>query len=523
MTMKEDPGSLLSNTACQETTGKKAWLPVILYILIATTLTGFYSWGATQFTTSIHDEQSYLFQAKTFLLGRVTNPPHPERLFFDQYHIINEGVYASKYFPGYAATLAPFVLLGIPYLNPLFFYALQLFLIFLLGKELFGRKTGWIAMVLASFSPQMLLQSCFLLGHIPCSVFLLLFYYLFIRSEREQPLLNITLAGLSWGMAFLIRPMSAVGFALPVGLYVLYRFFRGRYHDGGKRLVCWLGPFLLTAALYCGYNKAVTGSYTKAPFDHYAEVHAPFHRYGFDTWTRYAAEAEGPRVDRWFNEYYHDHTPLIGIKFMGVRLGILVEYLFGSTALAFIFFALWLIRLRARDPRDWMIFCIFLSLQIIHIPHWYPGILTFGSNYLYEASGLILIALSHALGVTLEQICPARWRSIALAGILALCAIMAAPLLIVSAADMNGVKRLKLFLLHRLGQDGPKPKVVFVRYPPRANVNLQIFVDNPPDLQGSPIFVHDRGSENFKLVPYFPGHSFYIFDFPSNRLRKLRD
>jgi len=502
---------------------KKKWLPVLFYILIATTAVGFYSWNSTLFVPTIHDEQSYLFQAKTFLLGRVVNPPHPERQFFDQYHIINEGVYASKYFPGFAVTLAPFVLLGVPYLNPLFFYALQLLLIFLLGQELFGRKTAWLAMVLVSLSPQIIFQTCFLLGHIPCAVFLLFFYYMFLKSERALGAWRIALGALSWGLAFLIRPITAVGFALSVACYVLYRLFKKEYSDPGKRLLCWLIPLALTTMIYCGYNKAVTGSYLKAPFDYYAQIHAPFHRYGFDTWNKYAAEAKGPRVDKWFNEYYHNHTPLIGLKFMGVRLGVLIEFLFGSTWLAFALFALWLIRLRERDPRDWMIFWIFLSLQVIHIPHWYPGILTFGSNYLYEVTGLILIALSNALLVNLEKIRLVRWQKIILTGIIILCAAMSAALLTELSLYQMGTKRQKLFLLERLTQESSKPKVVFVRYPPEYNINLEVFVDNPPDLKGPLIFAHDRGRENFKLIPYFPGYSFYIFDFPGNALHKLRD
>src|SRR5690606_25994401 len=63
------------------------------------------SWGAGQswkgFPPAYHDEFSYLFQAETYLQGRwwlPSHPRHPE--WFDQMHVLNEGHFASRYFPG---------------------------------------------------------------------------------------------------------------------------------------------------------------------------------------------------------------------------------------------------------------------------------------------------------------------------------------------------------------------------------------------------------------------------------------
>ncbi len=47
-----------------------------------------------------HDEFSYLFQAKTFLSGRWCWPSHEVPELFDQMHVLNNGVFASRYFPG---------------------------------------------------------------------------------------------------------------------------------------------------------------------------------------------------------------------------------------------------------------------------------------------------------------------------------------------------------------------------------------------------------------------------------------
>src|SRR5690242_7287070 len=71
-------------------------------------------WGSLSRTPVIHDESAYLLQAQLFARFRWTGtaPPIPE--FFEQLHILVDGVLASKYPPGNSLVLTLGVLIGLP-------------------------------------------------------------------------------------------------------------------------------------------------------------------------------------------------------------------------------------------------------------------------------------------------------------------------------------------------------------------------------------------------------------------------
>ena len=132
-----------------------------------------------------HDEYSYLFQAQTFEAGQLSFPSHPTAArLFDQMHVLNEGYFASRYFPGTGSWIAPFLMLGNPYVGHWLATVIVCVFVFLIGRELSCNGVGLLAGLLAALSPGLVLFGNTLLAHQPTLVGLGLFLYSFLRMQQ---------------------------------------------------------------------------------------------------------------------------------------------------------------------------------------------------------------------------------------------------------------------------------------------------------------------------------------------------
>ncbi len=120
-----------------------------------------------------------------------------------------------------------------------------IFLIFLLGKEIFNERIGLISAFLLSIFPLDIFYSTRLLPDIPSAFFMALSVLLFLYAERGmRPMLLYSLSGLSIGIAYLMKEVS-----LLLGLfflaYVIYKkTFKLRY------LLMGIGPALAVLLIF---------------------------------------------------------------------------------------------------------------------------------------------------------------------------------------------------------------------------------------------------------------------------------
>ncbi|MBK9087908.1 MAG: glycosyltransferase family 39 protein [Holophagales bacterium] len=177
-------------------------------------------------TPRVGDEVSYALQGRIFSAGRLfLAPPAVAEAFAADNVILTADRWCGKYPPGFPLLLAAGWLLGTPWLvNPLLF-GFAVYGLFRLGSKLYEPGTALLGALLFACLPFAFLQAASFMSHVAsltCAIWCL---SLLADGEAGRSRPRLLAAGLLGGMAFLVRPMSAV-FLLPVpGLLVLWMVY----------------------------------------------------------------------------------------------------------------------------------------------------------------------------------------------------------------------------------------------------------------------------------------------------------
>lgn len=395
------------------------WWPVLAVGLISW---GMSAWVGGMFDSlppAYHDEYSYLFQAKTFLAGRLWFPSPPVPELFDQMHVLNEGRFASRYFPGTGMWLAPFLVIGHPYAGYWLAGAICAGLMFLIGRDLAGNAGGWIAGLVTAMAPGLAIFGNLLLAHHPTLVGLSLFLFAYYRMWRTQSVGWGLVAGCGLTFAMLCRPMTAAGVGFPYGVHFIgWCWWRPwRMKDAGSvgyvpdpltgrqvgRLTLALGgPILLGLVSLFAYDRALTGNGFVTPYQMYTDTYTPRHVYGFNNVKRGAAHV-GPRVIRNYDEWARNLTPGLAAENVWNRLLASWQWTLGIVPLAMVLVAglvLWPIHSTASR----LVLLAIVSLHVVHIPYWFDGIMHW--HYVFESAplwGLWLAVVSVEVGESWRQ------------------------------------------------------------------------------------------------------------------------
>ena len=347
-----------------------------------------------------HDEYSYLFQAQTFVSGEWNNQGHRDaRRLFDQMHVLNDdGVFASRYFPGVGAWMAPFVAWGEPVWGHYLAGVLTAIAVLGIGRELAGNGVGLLAGLMTALAPGMALFSNLLLSHHPTLAGLTMFVYWFLRMQRSGSLACGLLAGMGLSLAMLCRPLTAAAVGLPFGCWLAWWWLRG---DGGLeaggrhiRVIC-VGLPVLAGLLVMGwYNHQLTGDWLRTPYQVYTDQHTPCHVFGFDNVVRGEHWKAGmdPESRQRVLEHYDDWAENLDaelasgnvvsrliesgkwtvglVVLMMTSVVLLVGFLLGSVPLP--------------GTRWWSIVLAIVCVHLAHVPYWYAGIMNW--HYVFETA-----------------------------------------------------------------------------------------------------------------------------------------
>ena len=356
-----------------------------------------------------HDEYSYLFQARTLLMGRFSVPsPSMHAELFDQMHVLNEGRMASRYYPGTGLWLAPWVALGHPYWGQWLASSLASIFVFWTGYELGRLRVAVVSGLACALSPGIALFSNLLLAHQATLVGLSLFLWAFVKWQRTRSPYDAFVAGCGLSFAMICRPATAAGFGLPFGLASLAWLLITSRNDpltSRRRIQTVLAmgiPLIAGWAVMLAYNQDVTGSWSKSHYQLYTDIYTPRHVYGFNNVLR-GEKKVGSKVIDAYDRWAMNLTPELAATNLRDRW--LTSWLWTLDLVPLLLCSVIVLGTLNRLDRRWaLIGLAILSLHAIHVPYWYTGIM--GWHYVFETAPLWCLLLGLTSDLLLRD-----WRA----------------------------------------------------------------------------------------------------------------
>jgi hypothetical protein len=516
-------------------------------------LTGERSEAFADLPPAYHDEYSYQLQARTFLAGRWTwpgAPVHPE--LFHQYHVLNEPVTASRYFPWTGAWIAPFLSIG-PAIHG-HWVAGGIATVFLTLCLLRHLPPGWalVGGCVMAASPGIAVFGNLLLSHHPTLVALAMFLWAIDGYMLSGSRWYAAVAGIGLAAAMLGRPMTAAGFALPFGCWLgwnwLKEIFRNQSPDAlqsastdaagssphvSTAAIALIGvPLLIGMAVLCIQNHEVTGLWFRSPYQLYTDTYTPRHQYGFNNGLKGDLK-NGPQVLQAYDDWAANLTPAKAVDNVRNRALASLQWTLSIVPLAFGLLSSLIAAVGGTARRFiTLLWMSVLSLHAVHIPYWYDGIMHW--HYVFETAPLLIMLATFGWRegcVQLSQLVSRRaakvWMTMLILSGFASAWIDAdwawGPSKVSLAVSEQSWSRVRFAQFRELiGSPGVQHPALILVDETGADPQLSYIV-NPPDLTGdvlvcrlpeTPAVIQDLGNA-------FPRRVMYVFDPQEFTLREL--
>ena len=360
-------------------------LAAVLYVAVA--------WLVFSGRPLLIDEIIQVVQARIFASGRLwlPVPAHPE--FTSSMHLIDTGKLYGQFPAGGPAMLALGTLFRAEWLvGPVCGVVSALaFARFLRSIEP-RRLVRRLALALFALAPFVVFMSGSHMNHVTSLMWLLLATMFLFRAVRnDEPSLAAALAcGFSLGMAATIRPVDALAFALPSGLWFLLRTVQrpARWRE----LVVAGAGVAVPVAVLCAINWATTG--------------APL-RFGYSVmWGR--SHDLGFHAAPWGDL----HTPLRGLELLNLYFVRLQGYLFEAPFPALLPAIAWLGLGGEHDRADRFFLVSGTLLCLLYAAYWHDGFYL-GPRFLFALAPALALWSARALSIPIAH--PVARRAIGVA------------------------------------------------------------------------------------------------------------
>jgi hypothetical protein len=446
--------------------------------------------GVLQRTEVTDDELTYDLQAKILLSGKLYVAP-PVAGSFDNVFVLPGDKLTGKYNLGHPLVLAAGMLLGSPYVLPVLFGGLLILMTYSINMLLYKeRRQAVLSSLLLLVSPFFYFTGATRLSHTTSAFSLTLFMLIFLKVREDAPspwhgLVLSLAAGLAAGLAFNVRPLTAVGYLFPFLVLTLADVIRRRGRGSLKYVFIGAG-FLLMVAFTLWYNKQITGSYLSFPFGRYDSGEQPL----------------GAR--------YNPLQALSNLAMNAIKTNL---FLFGLP-LSLLFFFIYVFK-RDKSAADKLCFGIIGSFCFFYLSYYGPGVSDTGPLYYYEL--LIPLVTLSARGLL--------WLHDLLGGLAPKSKTYIGSFLLVSvliSAPTFWLER-SLYLVNLtdaisepyqvLKQSKIHNALVFIQSWPNQGFVFG-FRNNSPDFADDIILCRLRkGSDNLKVITRFPNRESYLLRF----------
>ncbi|HMC54410.1 MAG TPA: hypothetical protein VKH19_04505 [Gemmatimonadaceae bacterium] len=502
----------LGRTASMEAT--ELWLrrfgPLTAALITAFTI--WYAWGDARPIAKVHDEQSYVLQAQIFAKGRWTAPSPPIPEFFEQPHVMVVPVLASKYPPGNALLLTPGALVGYPALMVLVLSAASAALIFALAMRVVNPWVGALTWLLWITAPIVLRFQPGFYSEVTTTITILGAWWSLL-SWRESRLRRwLLLVAFCVGWCAITRPLTALAFAIPIGVVVLRDMNSARrWNDFAAAVAVGMAVLMILPL----WSAKTTGNWRLTPIELYRQDYMAYDKIGFTVDTAAPRRGETP-VLKALNDYFlsahHQQSftrlpvtifervaALTVAFFQGWRVPLLAFFLVG------LFFMNWPLRFAMLSA----VSAFAAHLAYAHYPPW-------TIYYVETASAVSAVT---ALGIwNVARLLLREERAMRVAASLTAVVLLAFGLQGVQHARVDHHVRAAFDRLFadQISKLPTKPAIVFIHYTPRSAQHIsEVF--NYADLNAAPVWVvHDLGPRNAELKKMFPNRA--AFDFEEDQL-----
>lgn len=506
------------------------WAPLAIAVLGIIILS--FAWGSWNETAGVHDEMSYLFQAKLFASGRWTAPPPPIPEFFEQYHLFVVPRYASKYPPGHALLLVPGIWLGVPGLMPVIIGGIAGALIFSIVRRLTNGVVALWTWTVWIGSPLVLWLTASYFSQSTSTLVWFLGWYALLRWRGDEPSrerwLLVVAACVAW-LAF-TRPLTAVAYALPIGAYVLWRVARTRRWGSLAAAMALGTAMLLVIPLW---SVKTVGSWSTTPYGLYSRMYFPWDAPGFGLDTTPPLRALPPDMQRTaqlWEQPRREYVPSALPEHLARRTFQVGTDMWGGQRMILLPFAM--LGLLALTPP--MLFALGSGLILLLAYLWFGHAPTWSVYYIEIQP---VLALLTALGLwrclrwptgsvrdrsdLREPLAPAP--AAAFLGVTMVFAIAVGWTADQARDGGRTIRSYRIAFADALRTIPFEKSIVFVRYAPAHNPHVSL-IENEPDLaRARRWIVYDRGpDENARLMALAPDRVPLLYDEDSGTMGLYR-